>query len=719
MKHARLTFPALFSLALLHVACAASAVDVSRALEPDKKLDDPRLGQQRTLDDKYHPWTPATTKAEWDKQSRAIRERLLVATGLWPMPPKEPLKPVIHGRIDRGDYTVEKVFFASLPGHYVSGNLYRPKQFSGKIPGVLSPHGHWKNGRFYDAGEQEARNQLSQGAEETMAGARFPLQARMVQLARLGCVVFHYDTVGVADSQPIGHGAGFADAEAELRLQSAMGLQTFNSIRALDFLLSLPEVDSKRIGVTGASGGGTQTFMLCAIDPRPAVAFPAVMVSTNMQGGCVCENADLLRIGINNVAIAALFAPKPLAMSGAHDWTIDIEKKGLPELKQIYALYGNAENVHAKCFRQFGHNYNRVSREMMYEWFNSHLKLGQKSPIVEQDFQPIEPKDLTVFDADHPRPADAKSADALRKDMTAVAKRQFAEIVPKDKAGVERYREVVGTAARVMLDAGVPDPETIDVGVTFQGDLEGGAHILKGIAVRSDDQTSLPWVLLRPETFNGTAVLWIDGAGKSHLFGSDGKPNPHVRKLLEAGNAVVSVDLFLTGEFVEPGKPVVLPKVNSKFAGYTYGYNRSVLANRVHDVLTAIGGLRKNEQLQKIALVGTGEAGPCVLLAAGLLGDQSLRDQVAHVIVDADGLSFEKIPALGSATFLSGALKYGGLGGLAALAAPTKLDLFGTEGIPVDELAPLAAVYQAAGAHLMLDSQPLTKEMIAERLAKR
>ena len=79
------------------------------------------------------------------------------------------------------------------------------------------------------------------------------------------------------------------------------------------------------VGVTGASGGGTQTFMICAIDPRPAAAFPAVMVSTNMQGGCVCENAEYLRLGINNIAIAALFAPKPMALSGANDWTIYIE----------------------------------------------------------------------------------------------------------------------------------------------------------------------------------------------------------------------------------------------------------------------------------------------------------------------------------------------------------------------------------------------------------
>lgn len=712
MRHSRPISFAALALFLFSIACAATPIDVSRVLEPGKKLDDPRLGRARQLGDKNHPWTPAKTKADWEKQSTAIRERILVSMGLWPMPPKEPLKPVIHGKVDRGDYTVEKVFFASFPGHYVSGNLYRPAKINGKIPGVLCPHGHWQNGRFYEAGDKEARSQLEQGAEATMAGARYPLQARMAQLARLGCTVFHYDMVGVADSKPIGHGQGFADAEAELRLQSAMGLQTFNSLRALDFVLSLPEVDSQRIGVTGASGGGTQTFILCAIDPRPAAAFPAVMVSSDMQGGCVCENADLLRIGINNVAIAALFAPKPLGMSGANDWTVNIETKGLPELKQIYSLYGNADNVFAKCLKQFGHNYNRVSRELMYNWFNKYLKLEQKSPVVEEDFRPIDPKELTVFDEQHPRPSDAKTAAELRKSLTAMAERQFAELVPQDKAGLKRYREVVGTAARVMLDA-IPDPEDVKSDTTAQDELDGGGQLLKGIASRSDDNTQLPWVLLQPATFNGTAVVWIDGQGKSHLFGKDGKPTAAVRKLLDAGNAVVSVDLFLTGEFAQPGKSATLPSVNKKYAGYTFAYNRPVIANRVHDVLTAVTGLRKIDAIQKIALVGTGEAGPCVVLAAALLGDQ-----VSTVLADAQELSYRKIPAAADAVFLPGALKYGGLGGLAALVSPTKFSLFGTAGIPTDELAPLLAVYKVSSGSITVESQPLTTETVVARLAQ-
>ena len=104
-----------------------------------------------------------------------MREQVLVANGLWPMPDKTPLNPVIHGKIDRDDYTIEKVFFASYPGHYVSGNLYRPKGKTGKLPGVLCPHGHWANGRFFEAGDKAVAGRSKQGAEKTLEGA--PLSA--------------------------------------------------------------------------------------------------------------------------------------------------------------------------------------------------------------------------------------------------------------------------------------------------------------------------------------------------------------------------------------------------------------------------------------------------------------------------------------------------------------------------------------------------------------
>ena len=138
---------------------------------------------------------------------------------------------------------------------------------------------------------------------------------------------------------------GLYSPQAESHLQSIMMLQTWNSIRAIDFMQGLEDVDPDRIAVTGASGGGTQTFMVSALDPRVKVSMPAVMVSTAMQGGCTCENAALLRVNEGNIAFAALFAPKPLGLTTADDWTKEMATKGFPEIKKTYQVLGAPQNL--------------------------------------------------------------------------------------------------------------------------------------------------------------------------------------------------------------------------------------------------------------------------------------------------------------------------------------------------------------------------------------
>jgi dienelactone hydrolase len=628
------------------------------------KPADRRLGEPRNLNG-YFPMTVPANKQEWERRRRELREQVLVATGLWPLPEKTALHPVIHGKIDRDEYTVEKVFFASYPGHYVSGNLYRPKGKQERVPGVLCPHGHWANGRFYDAGEKAAREQIAQGAEKTMEGARYPLQARCAMLARTGCVVFHYDMVGVADSQPIAHRAGFTDAQADLRLQSFMGLQTWNSIRALDFLLSLPDVDPKRIGVTGASGGGTQTFMLCAVDDRPTVAFPAVMVSTAMQGGCICENCDYLRQGAGNIDLAGLFAPKPLAMSGANDWTIDIETKGLPELKALYKLYNAEDRVMAKCLPQFGHNYNQVSREVMYNWFNKHLQLGQPEPVVEKPFVPVPPQELSVYDEAHPRPADAAGAEELRKYLSAASDRQRKAVAPKDAEHLIAFRRLVATALRVMIHDRLPQRD--QVGVKQAGDESvEKARIQRLVLGRKDEGEQIPAVLLTPADHDGTVVLWIHPAGKSSLMKGDAL-SPEAQTVLQHKAAILAVDVFLTGEYL-PARPAAVDK---NYAGYTFGYNRPLLANRVHDILTAIAYARGHKGVKAVHLVGFEKAGPWVVLARALCGDA-----VGRTAADLARFDFQSVQTTGDEMMLPGAVKYGGLPAFAALCAPGELYVY-------------------------------------------
>jgi dienelactone hydrolase len=686
---------------------SSAAAEPTRVLPDGERPDDVRLKRLRNLNDKDFFFDPPATRQAWEKRRQEVREQVLVAEGLWPLPPRTPLEAVVHGKIDRGDYTVEKVYFQSLPGHYVTGNLYRPKGKRGKLPAVLSPHGHWANGRFYAANDAEVKKQLDAKAELTPEGARYPLQARCAQLARMGCVVFHYDMVGYADSTAITHRQGFTDADAELRLQSQMGLQTWNSIRALDFLLSRPDVDPTRVGVTGASGGGTQTFILCAIDDRPAAAFPAVMVGTAMQGGCVCENCSYLRVGTGNVELAALFAPRPLAMSGANDWTVDVEKTGLPPLKAVYKLYDAEDKVAAKCFPQFGHNYNQVSREVMYDWFNKHLALGQPAPVKERPFEPIAPQMLSVFDEQHPKPP-ALDAAGVRKYLTETADKQIEALRPKDAAGLKEYQRVVGTALRVMLGGGLPaadEVEVREVGDRFEAD---GAVWRRYLIGRKGSGEAVPAVGLMGKELDGTVVVWVHPEGKSSLW-KDGKLTPEARRLLDGKAAIFALDCFGTGELT-PAKPF---PIDAAFAGYTFGYNRPLLANRAHDILTAVAAVKGHEKTKRVHLLGIGKAGPWVVLARGLCGDA-----VARTAADADRFRFENVRTTADEMMLPGALKYGGLYGLAAVIAPGELFLHNHRGTGSGGY--LKPAYEAAGAagKLTRQSDPAPFEKVAAWLLR-
>ncbi|MEX0714221.1 MAG: acetylxylan esterase [Pirellulales bacterium] len=678
------------------------------ALAPGKLPNDSRLGSLKDLNG-YFPFQPSPTPEAWAQRAERVRRQTLVATGLWPMPTATPANAVVHGLVDRGEYTVERVYLESFPGHFVTGNLYRPKGRTGKLPGVLCPHGHWSNGRFVDQGAEEIRRQIVQGAERFEKSGRYPLQARCVQLARMGCIVFHYDMVGYADSQQIpsqvAHGFsqarpdmdqtdawGFFSTQAELRLQSIMGLQTYNSVRALDWLCSLSDVDGERIGVTGASGGGTQTFILSAIDARPAVQFPAVMVSTAMQGGCTCENCDYLRVDTGNIELAALFAPKPLAMTGADDWTIEIATKGLPELKQHYRMLGAEEMVMAAPLNHFKHNYNYVSRGVMYNWFNRHLKLGHEDPIVEEDFEPLSVAEMTVWTEGHPRPASGEDYErSLLAVMTNDSERQIRDLEPKDAPSLEKYRQVIGGAVDVMIGRGVPAAGAVEFEASEEADREGFRQFT-GLLRHAAAGEELPMVFLKPAQWNKRVVVWISEAGKAGLYDTGGQPLAEIQALLAAGSAVAGVDLLYQGEFLTDGQPVKNRTVDTprQFAGFTYGYNHPLFAKRVHDILSVVSYIRNHpEQPERVDLVGLDGAGPWVAAACVQAGRA-----VDRTAVDTAGFRFASLTRFDDAHFLPGAVKYGDLPAILALLAPGRLWLAG-EGS--DGLGLVEAAYSAAG----------------------
>ena len=388
----------------------------------------------RGVNDTYAP-PQFTSRAGWNIRAAHIRELVLASAGLLPMPERTALAPNVFGEVTRADYIVSKVYFESLPGFYVTGNLYRPIG-DGPFPAILSPHGHWAYGRL-----------------ENSVTASVP--GRAINLARQGFVVFTYDMIGYNDSWQLEHRT-FGGPREKLWGLSMAGLHLWNGIRSLDFLESLPYVQRDKIGATGASGGGTQVFLLAAVDQRVAAAAPVNMISLHMQGGCLCENQPGLRVETTNVEIAATIAPRPLLMvSATGDWTSNTLEREYPAVRALYALQGAGDRVHAVRF-EAPHNYNRESREAVYAWMGRWL---QNAPAAarreERPFTADPLPDLLVF---HKRPVPQNAVDAAR--LTAnwidAARRQLSSTPLEVRA--RALRQALGFGPPLPVSVAPPPP---------------------------------------------------------------------------------------------------------------------------------------------------------------------------------------------------------------------------------------------------------------------
>lgn len=291
------------------------------------------------------------TRGEWQDRAARIRRQILTGANLWPLPQKTPLNSVIHNKRKYEGYSVEAAAFEAVPGFFVYGNLYRPTGRTGSFPGILCPHGH---ARGRDGGRLRADQ-----------------QHRCATLARMGAVVFSYDMIGFGDSEHLGWDHGHSQA---------LTLQTWSSIRALDFLQSLADVDDETLAVTGCSGGGTQTFLLTAIDDRVKVSVPVVMVSAHFFGGCHCESGMPIhktpQLETNNVEFAALAAPRPLLLvSVGGDWTKNTPRVEYPYIRTVYELFNQEDNVENVHLPDEDHGYQVKKRQAMYPFMVKHLNL--------------------------------------------------------------------------------------------------------------------------------------------------------------------------------------------------------------------------------------------------------------------------------------------------------------------------------------------------------
>lgn len=349
----------------------------------------------------------------FDVRKKQLRECIAKALQINLNAEKTPLHPIVRGKKVMDGYTIENVAFESVPGYYVTGNLYRPLKGKGPFPVVVNPHGH-----FY--------NEQDPAIAKDSSRFRADMQIRCAALAKMGAIAFSYDMYSWGESVlfsggPQYHQTGFA-----------LSIQTWNTLRAIDFLLSLPGADKNRVAVTGASGGGTQTFLAAALDDRIAVSVPVVMVSSSFYGGCPCESGLPIHDvcngnSTNNAEIAATSAPKPLlVVSDGSDWTKSVPGTDYPYLKKIYGFYNSEQNVESVYLPDDKHDYGITKRVPVYKFLADRLGLNIKAistkngDIDESNITIQKNRDLLVF-ANNAIPPDAlRSHDDIVKSFNKV-----------------------------------------------------------------------------------------------------------------------------------------------------------------------------------------------------------------------------------------------------------------------------------------------------------
>ena len=565
----------------------------------------PSFADRRYFETEYGIFPYAARIPASQEEHRAMRDsvirRMRLSAGLLPQVEFPPLEPKVTNPRNIDGVTISDVEIRTLPGLRLTGNFFTPEKFTGKLPAILCPHGHWAKGRV----------------DHKPTGG---VIMRCMVLARLGFAVFAYDMIGYNDNNDMPHSWKQKEERLEAYFNgvSPFGLQTANSMRAVDFIASHPAVDPSRIGCTGASGGGSQTWFIGALDPRVKVVCPVCMLSLHFMGGCTCEEGPLLRTrGLTSFDIVAAIAPRPILLPGVTgDWTNLNPDYEVPKLKEIYKLYHAEDNVES-FFYDDCHNYNQRTRQHVYAWFVRQLQGKDAGDIIEESTDKVPAPEQLWFGGVKPAEPTAESFknsyEQLKKVYTGNAFDWGNDFTLWQNERCDILRQ--------MLESDKPTADVVPR-VTYGNWQLPEGEVWTMVVSRRGMGDAINTFRLRPAKFMecSNALLYPVETLCMDYF-NEGPKSAETAELFKLSAHSYLIELFGSGATA----PHAVNPARNDDDPLDTACNDSYFCMRVQDIITSYV-MVKERHYKKVTLAGIAANAPAVLAAAALLGCPAVID---------------------------------------------------------------------------------------------